>query len=323
MPSKVDISKRKELLVNAVMHPKITRKFLKEFYEYGKKKSIFPEMPKEIKKEELGRWMLKNSKLPKEELLKELARWAHTYNILYTPPERLAKYHPDLYQLERSLIKNMKKSKPKIFVNGSTLSHLFVNKASSPVARTLALGEMAREMGLSVEYYIIPNLKKGLEYGHLGGYLKIDGKTYDVEKGKIGSKYEGKLLSRERMASTALANHAVALYERGKFNEALNALDMALELDERNPLALMTKAHLLNRVGNSEEALKLIEKAEKEFPEFEYIHAHKADILKNLGRYEEAHKIISKLIKELPKEHDMQYWLDVEKKEIEKLMNKN
>ena len=60
---------RIEKLVRAAIPSSATRKFLKLFYEFGCKNVLFPEKPKDLKDEELGKWMRANKTISDERFL--------------------------------------------------------------------------------------------------------------------------------------------------------------------------------------------------------------------------------------------------------------
>jgi len=97
------------------------------------------------------------------------------------------------------------------------------------------------------------------------------------------------------------------LYFQGQLEEALNALEKALELDPEYVDAWNGKGIVLDDLGRYEEAIEAYDKALALDPEFAYAWNNKGNALGNLGRYEEAIEAYDKALALDPEYADAWY----------------
>ena len=129
MASKERIKK----LVDAAMPLAVTLKFLRFFYQFGKKEGFFPAIPPGLEDEELGEWMRKSKIIPDEELLKETMMFIEHYGA-----EKLIEQRSE-----------------KIRMPAKTLANFLQMQHGDCIAESTALGEMAIKMGFKVQYCFV------------------------------------------------------------------------------------------------------------------------------------------------------------------------
>ena len=83
-----------------------------------------------------------------------------------------------------------------------------------------------------------------------------------------------------------------ALCERGKYEEAIECFDKAIEINPDFVCAWHGKGRVLYEQGKYEEAIKCYDKAIEIDPNLAYVWHGKALALDKLGRHEEAHVLI-------------------------------
>ena len=79
-----------------------------------------------------------------------------------------------------------------------------------------------------------------------------------------------------------------ALYREGRYAEAINCYDKAIEIYPESFNAWIGKADILKAMDRHAEAIKCYEKAIEIYPESFTAWTSKADTLRAMGRYEEA-----------------------------------
>ncbi|MCD6523305.1 MAG: tetratricopeptide repeat protein [Candidatus Diapherotrites archaeon] len=293
----------KERLVNAAMHPSATRKFLRKFHEYGKKNGWFPELPKDIKEEELGRWMRKNTTLSDKELVEKMREWVHDY----TSVKIISEEFPELNKI-CELLTQMLTTPPR-----KTLSAFLQTHHADCMAMSTALGEMAREMGFDVEYRVVDREgidttklteeeKRRIErQGDNHAYVVINGEQHDPSLNFSYTNHEEKPQTREERAAMIWTNHGAILSLMGKHEKALTAHDIALEINPNDALAWNNKGVTLHEIGRYEEALEYFDKALKIEPKFAKALIGKGIVLSKMGRYKKAIKHFDKALKINPR----------------------
>ena len=91
-------------------------------------------------------------------------------------------------------------------------------------------------------------------------------------------------------------NKGVSLNILGRYEEALDATNEAIELDLQYPDAWNNKGVALNNLGRYEEALNATNKAIELYPEYSEAWNNRGASLNNLGRYEEALEAVNRSI---------------------------
>jgi len=287
--------KPKEELVNAAMHPSATRKFLRKFHEYGRGKGWFPELPKDIREEELGRWMRKNTTLSDKELVEKMREWVHNYGI------------PGLWKELFSRHSGLP------FPRRKTLSGFLQTHHGDCIAMSTTLGEMAKEMGFDVKYYAVD--KKDIDKSRLTeeekqvvesrksnhAYVTIEGEQHDPAFNLSYTNHKGKPQTREERAADIWTNHGALLDEMEQPEKALTAHDIALELNPNHAGAWNNRGKALANLGKYKEAIKHYDKALKIDPNLAEAWKNKGDVLSIMGRYEEAIEHFDKALERNPK----------------------
>ncbi len=74
----------------------------------------------------------------------------------------------------------------------------------------------------------------------------------------------------------------------GRYDEALRAIDMALDINPRNEVAWVNKGNALTKMGRLVDALRCFNAAIKVHPNYEVAWNNKGNALARLGKYEEA-----------------------------------
>ncbi len=130
--------------------------------------------------------------------------------------------------------------------------------------------------------------------------------------------YEGNLLISERRyeealkalnkaieispkEGNALSRKGLALINLGRHEEALEVFNKAIELNPKNGFALSRKGAALGNLGRHEEALEVFNKAIELNPKNGFALLRKGTALGNLGRHEEALEVFNKAIELNPK----------------------
>jgi tetratricopeptide (TPR) repeat protein len=100
--------------------------------------------------------------------------------------------------------------------------------------------------------------------------------------------------------ASALVNKAKALLDLGRYDEALQASENAIELDPDYAIAWNNKGAALINLHRYDEALQALEKAIELDPTYEKAWSNKAAALIDLHRYDEALQASEKAIKQKP-----------------------
>jgi tetratricopeptide (TPR) repeat protein len=92
------------------------------------------------------------------------------------------------------------------------------------------------------------------------------------------------------------SNKGISLDSLGRYEEAIQCYDKAIELDPRWAGAWIGKANSLNNLGRYEEAIHWCDKAIEVEPRYTFAWNNKGNALNSLGRYEEAIQCYDKAI---------------------------
>lgn len=92
-----------------------------------------------------------------------------------------------------------------------------------------------------------------------------------------------------------LSKKGRALYERGKYDEAIKIYDRLTELDLKSWTGWFAKGYILFQMGKYEEAIKVYDKIIELYPKDKASWLSKGIALGKLGRYDEAVKTLDKL----------------------------
>jgi len=101
--------------------------------------------------------------------------------------------------------------------------------------------------------------------------------------------------------ASALTEKAVAFINLGRYDEALQACDSAIEINPQYKNAWITKAWALIKLGRYDDSLLASDKAIELGPEDAYAWNNKAAALVNLGRYDEGLQVSEKTIELNPR----------------------
>jgi len=148
--------------------------------------------------------------------------------------------------------------------------------------------------------------------GFLFRKRKIEGKTakewfnlgYKEKDPKKKIEYYSKCLKLDPKNAVAWNNKGLALYDLGRYEEAIRCYDKVLEIDPKNAVAWNNKGNTLNKLGRYEEAIRCYDKALEIYPEYEEAKINKKlaeEKLREQNRKEEmerktAEEYIEKLI---------------------------
>jgi tetratricopeptide (TPR) repeat protein len=175
-------------------------------------------------------------------------------------------------------------------------------------ASELDPGYARAHAGLARAYYHLSNFDATvpapvyarLAKQHARRALELDPRSGEAHAVLGGVLYQVDLdfgaAERELRAAIRLnPNHAAAhqwlaesLIVRGRYEEALEPIERAIELDPASPMANQIRIFLDVGAGRLEEARVLSEAAAARFPNFPGTHAHLAHLLLSLGEEEEA-----------------------------------
>ena len=244
---------RLEKLVRAAMSPSATSKFLELFYEFGRKNGFFPEKPRDLKDEELGKWMRANKTISDADLLERLMLWIRNYET----KKMVSDYQPQ----------KMKGLPAK------TLAGFLLTQHGDCVAESTALGEMAGKMAFKVQYFSVE--KENLDISELSerekekiaqqttghAYVVIKGLQYDPALKMIGSHHRGKEETRKQRAASIWTNHGWILYLVGRCKLAIKSHELALEINPKYADAWNNKGIALNQLERYAEAIKCVSEA--------------------------------------------------------------
>ena len=97
--------------------------------------------------------------------------------------------------------------------------------------------------------------------------------------------------------SKHLSNKGSALIQSKNFSEGLKALNLALQLNPKDTVALNNKAYILENTGKYEEALEVINQAVEINPQFTNGWLTKGYILAGLGKKEESLEAFNQTLK--------------------------
>ena len=95
-------------------------------------------------------------------------------------------------------------------------------------------------------------------------------------------------LAQDPKNAWALDSKGAALFQLGRFDEAVTALDQALALDPKNAWALASKGEALRMLGRFDEAVTALDQALALDPKNAWALASKGEALLMLGRFDEA-----------------------------------
>ena len=90
---------------------------------------------------------------------------------------------------------------------------------------------------------------------------------------------------------------ALIFFNQDKFEEALSAINRALELDKSNPVFWAVKGYILDSLGRYEEGLHALDNAIKIYPNSEILWGVRGQILMKIGKLKEALHASSKCVK--------------------------
>ena len=279
---------RLEKLVRAAMPPAATRKFLQLFYEFGRGEGFFPEKPRDLKDEELGKWMRAKKFISDNELLERLTRWIKNYGT--------EKIFSDFQPQGISRLP------------AKTLANFLLTQHGDCIAMSTALGEMASRMGFNVQYFSVekenldlskmPERAKEIIERQTGGhsYVAIEGLQYDPTLGKIGTTHRGKEETREQRAADIWTNHGAFLVGMRRYKLAIKSQELALEINPRFAIAWNNKGVALDDLGEYDKAIECYDKALEINPMYEQAWNNKGAALAGLKRYAEAIKCYDKAL---------------------------
>ena len=83
-------------------------------------------------------------------------------------------------------------------------------------------------------------------------------------------------------------NHAAQLHMSGRLPEAKNEYARILESEPGQPVALHLLGVLSHQMGNSDQAIKLIEQALTVMPEYAEAHSNLGNVFREIGRLKAA-----------------------------------
>jgi len=218
--------------------------------------------------------------------------------LWYTPEER-----KDLFKLKFELLEAGEKSVLKELCYYAEIQPLeFKTEAMLKLTpKLLELGEREEVV------YEIGNLKE------------TAARTKDKELEGKAHFYEGQLLLSEKKYEEALealnqaleinpkddialSRKGAALGNLGKYEEALDVFNQALEINPKNDYALSSKGIALINLDKDEEALEAFNKALEINLKDDYALSRKAIALGNIGKYEEALEAFNKALEINPKD---------------------
>ena len=286
---------RIEKLVRAAIPSSATRKFLKLFYEFGCKNVLFPEKPKDLKDEELGKWMRANKTISDERFLGILMQWISNYRT-----EKMV----SVFQPER-----------RSCLPAKTLAKFLLTHHGDCVAESTALGEMASQMGFKIQYFFVKEENLDLskmseqekeileQQGRDHVYVAIEGVQYDPAMGKIDTHHKGKEETREQRAAEVWVNHGDILGGMGKYKPAIRSHNLALEIRPRYADAWHGKGCIFSLLGMYKEALACYNEAIEIDPRNAKIWRNKGKLFFELELYEEAIKCAKKALSLTPEGH--------------------
>ncbi len=97
-------------------------------------------------------------------------------------------------------------------------------------------------------------------------------------------------------------NKGIALYGQGKYDEAIQAFDEAIEINPQNADTWNNKGTALANLGKYDEAIQAFNEAIALDPKYAYAWYSKGNALVNLGKYDEAIKAYDKAIEINPRD---------------------
>lgn len=106
----------------------------------------------------------------------------------------------------------------------------------------------------------------------------------------------------------ALQGLSEALMEQLRYEDSIPVLQRAIEL-ERSAESLAHLAHSLTQLGKTEEALKVIQESQQEFPDDVRLDAEMGRLLTKLGRQAEAIPYLQAVVEQRPEETETRYVL--------------
>ncbi len=119
---------------------------------------------------------------------------------------------------------------------------------------------------------------------------------YDQGKYDEAIKAYNKAIELNPQYADAWNNKGIALYDQGKYDEAIKACNKAIELDPQYADAWNNKGNAFYFQGNADEALKAYSKADELDPQNAGILSNKGNALYQQSKYNEALKAYSKAV---------------------------
>ena len=173
---------------------------------------------------------------------------------------------------------------------GSPARGTMVPAVQPGVAKLLQAGLAQQQAGRLAEaevFYrrvlsIVPNHADAL---HLLGIIASRGGHFDRALNLIGE-----AIQQDRHNSTYYANHALALQNMNRLEEAVASYDRAIVLEPNLAEAYYNRGNALRDLRRLEEAVASYERASALKPELAQVHSNRASVLRDLGRLEEAVK---------------------------------
>jgi len=150
-----------------------------------------------------------------------------------------------------------------------------------------ALGLASGTLALGGSLFLA--LRRVLSYAAEGRLAQADGASVKREFDEADRAYDRAIaLSRwsVRGASAAWAGKGATLVAAGRFSEAVEALDRALESDPTNEVAWINKGTALSRLGRMNEALRCFNAAIKANARYEVAWNNKGNALARLGKHD-------------------------------------
>ncbi len=134
---------------------------------------------------------------------------------------------------------------------------------------------------------------------------------------RLDGEYKESLKAFEKLARLDPAARVVASYNRSRiflyeklYDEAMRELDKGAKIEPNHPMIRIFRSSVLFYRGDTDEAIKIIEKVLQENEEMDGIRSLYAIYLGNVGRVEEARAQLTDKARGLAKaDHDMAYWM--------------
>lgn len=303
----------KTRLINGVMSPRSTEKFLNEFHDFGLDNGWFPKKPKSVKDKNLGKWVRKRKTISDKKLKDEMSNWIRNYTNL----EKTLKQWVGVPLDERSASK--------------TLSLFHITAHADCSGKSTALGEMAKSMGYNVEYnhvgiegidlsQLAPRQIKLLNetLASIHAYVTIDGKQFDPSLGLLYPKHKGVTETREERAAQLWTDHALYLVRKHELKRAMRANGHALKLVPDSPNVLLSQGIILTALNEFEKGLAKHDKVLEANPDFAPAWFNRGITLVGMERLPDALKSFKKAKNILPVDHPIQGYIKLLSKNLKK-----